>query len=277
MKKHLSTFLLILVFLAGLSLLLYPTVSDYWNSLHQSFAYSTYAERVAKMDDVDYYEYLQQARQYNARLARDSRLNLNPKGEALEEYYNTLQIDDTGIMGSIMIEKLDVFLPIYHGTDDAVLQIAVGHLPGTSLPVGGPNTHMMLSGHRGLPSAKLFSDLDRMEIGDVFVVYTLDEVLTYMVDRIDVVLPYELDALRIEPGRDLCTLVTCTPYGINSHRLLVRGTRIETEVRTDIRVTADAQRVEPVQYMPFLIGPFLLWVLFVILTLPAAYRKKTLR
>ena len=273
MKKHLSTILLILVFLIGLSLLLYPTVSDYWNSLHQSRAIATYAEQVAEIDNDLYDRLWSDAEAYNQTLLdKPDRFLLSEEEQA--EYESLLNISGNGILGYIEIPSIKCALPIYHGTDEAVLQIAVGHIEGTSLPVGGEGTHAVLSGHRGLPSAKLFTDLDQLVLGDTFLLRVLDETLTYEVDQILIVEPYELDALAIEAGMDYCTLVTCTPYGINTHRLLVRGHRIENqETAQTIRVTADALQIEPIIVAPLVAVPMLL-VLLVIVLFSGNKRKK---
>ena len=225
MKKPLSTVIFILIFLTGLSLLLYPSVSDYYNSLHQSRAIAAYSADVAGLNDEQYEALWQEAVRYNTELASTGNI-WNLSDERLEEYRNTLNIDSSGIMSYIEIPKINCSLAIYHGTDDGVLQTGVGHIEGSSMPVGGEGTHCVLSGHRGLPSAKLFTDLDKLTLGDRFLIRTLDEILTYEVDQILIVLPYEVDALKIENGKDLCTLVTCTPYGVNSHRMLVRGIRV---------------------------------------------------
>ena len=265
MKKHLSTVILILVFVTGLSLLLYPTVSDYWNSFHQSQAIATYAGEVAALDDDDYDELWAAAEAYNQRLARRGN-PLMQSEEDLAEYEALLNIAGSGVMGYIEIPELKVSLPIYHGVDEGVLQIAVGHIPGTSLPTGGKGTHSILSGHRGLPSAKLFTNLDQMREGDTFMLRILDETLTYEVDQILIVEPHEVAALSIDPDEDYCTLVTCTPYGINTHRLLVRGHRVENQAEAQaVRVTADAMQIEPVIVAPVVAAPMLLclmlWVL----------------
>ena len=244
MKKHGTTVLLVLLLAAGLSLLLYPSVSDYWNSLHASRAVTGYAQDVQSLTHDAYDAMLQAARDYNQSLAaRETSYFLSESQQA--EYDSLLDVGGTGIMGYIEIPAINVSLPIYHGTDDNVLQIAAGHISWTSLPVGGESSHCVLSGHRGLPSAKLFTNLDQLVEGDTFTIRVLDEVLTYEVDQILIVEPEDVSALEIIPGRDLCTLVTCTPYGINSHRLLVRGHRVATpEVRQAAVVTADAERVE---------------------------------
>ena len=260
-KGAFSTIILILVFLAGLSLLLYPTVSDYWNSLHQSRAITQYAEQVAELDNDVYEQLWADAHSYNQTLLdKADRYEMTDEEQA--EYESLLNVSGNGIIGYIEISKIGCSLPIYHGTDEAVLQIAVGHIEGSSLPVGGESTHAVLSGHRGLPSAKLFTDLDKLATGDTFVLRILDETLTYEVDQILIVEPYEMNALEIEEGKDYCTLVTCTPYGINTHRLLVRGHRVDNiEEAKTIRVTADAMQIEPVIVAPLVAVPMLLLLL----------------
>ena len=243
-KKDFSTIALIVVFFVGVSVLLYPTVSDYWNSLHQSQAIATYADSVENMDEQDYEKLWDAAVSYNQKLFQSGH-GLGLKDEEKEEYNELLDVSGTGIMSYIEIPKIKCSLPVYHGTDEGVLQIAVGHIEGSSLPVGGLNTHCVLSGHRGLPSAKLFSNLDKLEEGDIFMIRTLDQTLTYEVDQIRIVLPDEVDDLKVEEGKDLCTLVTCTPYGINTHRLLVRGHRVANQEEAEaVRVTADAMLVD---------------------------------
>ena len=243
-KRDFSTIALIIVFFVGVSVLLYPTVSDYWNSLHQSQAIATYADSVENMDEQDYEKLWDAAVSYNQKLFQSGH-GLGLKDEEKEEYNKLLDVSGTGIMSYIEIPKIKCSLPVYHGTDEGVLQIAVGHIEGSSLPVGGLNTHCVLSGHRGLPSAKLFSNLDKLEEGDIFMIRTLDQTLTYEVDQIRIVLPDEVEDLKIEEGKDLCTLVTCTPYGINTHRLLVRGHRVANQEEAEaVRVTADAMLVD---------------------------------
>ena len=263
-KSNVTTYLLILVLLAGLSLLLYPSFSDYWNSFHQSRAIAGYTEEVSSMDNDVYEDFRSQAQQYNEKLflrQKTENAFLIPE-EQLAEYEQLLDVTGLGIMGYIEIPSIDVSLPIYHGTSDTVLQIAVGHLDWTSLPVGGESTHCVLSGHRGLPSAKLFTNLDKLAVGDTFLMQVLDEVLTYEVDQILIVEPDETQALMIEEGKDYCTLVTCTPYGVNSHRLLVRGHRIETVQEAQaIRIPADAVQIEPLLVAPLLSLPILLILL----------------
>ena len=272
-KGNLITVLLVLILLVGLSLLLYPTVSDYWNSFHQTKAITTYAEEVTNLDRDRYDEIWAAAERYNASLAGRDKISLLTDAQKAE-YEGLLDISGLGVMGYIEIPEIDCSLPIYHGTDESVLQIAVGHLEWSSLPVGGESTHCVLSGHRGLPSAKLFTNLDKLQTGDVFMLRVLDEVLTYEVDQILIVEPQETDALRVEEGKDYCTLVTCTPYGINTHRLLVRGHRIENiEESKTVRVTADAIQIEPLIVAPIVALPILL-VLLIILLLPGKPKKR---
>ena len=242
-KKHISTIIIALIFLAGLGFLLYPTVSNLWNRAHQSRAIATYTKQVEKLDDSQNKEMLKAARKYNKSLLKKSdHWKLSKKGK--KKYESLLDVSGTGIMGYIEIPKIDCSLPIYHGTDEGALQIAIGHLEGSSLPVGGKSTHCVLSGHRGLPSARLFTDLDQMEEGDVFVLNVLGRKLAYEVDQIKVVLPDEMSDLEIVQGKDLCTLVTCTPYGINTHRLLVRGHRTKYIEETVVRVQKEAEKKE---------------------------------
>ncbi|MBQ4560751.1 MAG: class C sortase [Clostridia bacterium] len=258
MKKHISTIILIFVFIIGLSLLLYPTISDYWNSLHQSKAIATYIEQVADLDEEKYQKMLDNAYNYNASLLkRRTPYNITPEQKA--DYYITLDPGGLGIMAYIEIPAIGVSLPIYHGTDESVLQKAVGHLEWTSLPVGGESTHCVVSGHRGLPSSRLFTDLDKIKEGDIFFIRVLDELLTYEVTRILTVEPHQVQSLRIEKGKDLCTLVTCTPYGVNSHRLLVIGERtVNPEDAPTVHVTADAMQIEPIIVAPIVAIPLLL-------------------
>lgn len=272
MKKNHSTILLLLVFLAGLSLLLYPTFSDWWNSLHQSQAVAGYAQQVADMDDDTYQQMWDDAWEYNASLLeRTNALTLTDRQRT--RYDGLLNLGNNSVMGYIEIPKIGVTLPIYHGTDEAVLQVAVGHLEWTSLPVGGESSHCVVSGHRGLPSAKLFTNLDKLQTGDTFQMCVLDEVLTYEVDQIRIVEPHQTDDLRIVEGEDLCTLVTCTPYGINSHRLLVRGHRIENAEKSTIRVTSDAMQIEPLLVAPVVAMPMLI-VLLIFMLRPKRSHKK---
>ena len=276
MKKNRSNIILILIFLVGLSVMLYPTVSDYVNQKNQSRAVASYSEEVENLSDVDYQAYFDAADDYNRRLAETPDAFYRP--EEVSGYTDTLDVSGTGIMGYITISKIGVELPVYHGTSDGVLQVAAGHLEGSSLPVGGAGTHAVISAHRGLPSAKLFTNLDELEVGDTFTITVLDRVLTYEVDQISIVLPTETDLLQPVEGKDYVTLMTCTPYGINTHRLLVRGKRIENaENQKHIRVTADALRIEPVIVAPALAVPMLLVLLVVMLAVPHLRKRKNQR
>ena len=272
-KGGFTTVLLFVILVCGVGLLLYPSVSNYWNSFHQTRAIANYAEEVANMENEEYDRIWQQAVAYNASLVgRDNQYVISDEQRA--EYESLLDVTGTGIMGYIEIESIGVSLPLYHGTADSVLQIAIGHLDWTSLPVGGTSTHCVVSGHRGLPRAKLFTDLDKLSIGDLFVMRILDEVLTYEVDQVLIVYPHVTENLVIEEGKDYCTLVTCTPYGINSHRLLVRGHRVENvEAAKTIRVTADAIQIEPMLVAPILAIPVLLLLLLAVLLKDAGKPK----
>ena len=272
-KGNFTTLFLILILLAGLSLLLYPSLSDCWNSFHQTKAIASYSEEVANLDEMQYEKMWEAAKAYNQALAESDNFFLLTD-EQKEEYEELLNVSGSGIMGYIEIPGIDCSLPVYHGTDDAVLQIAVGHLDWTSLPVGGASTHCVISGHRGLPSAKLFTSLDKLTEGDIFMLRVLDEVLTYEVDQILIVEPQDISALRIVEGQDYCTLVTCTPYGINTHRLLVRGHRIENiEAAKTVRITADAVQIEPLLVAPVVAIPILL-ILLIGLLIPRKTKRK---
>ncbi len=265
MRKHGSTILLVFIFFIGLSLLLYPTISDYWNSLHQSKAIVDYDAAMNKLAPKDYTDLFAAADEYNRAIRQLDFPLMNY--EEVPGYFELLDVGGKGIMAYITIPAIGVELPIYHGTSDSVLQVAVGHIQGTSLPVGGPGTHAVLSAHRGLPSARLFTDLDQLTEGDTFVLNVLNRTLTYQIDQILIVEPTEVTALYVEEGKDYCTLVTCTPYGINSHRMLVRGTRIENEEAVrEIRVTGDAMLIDPILMTPLVAAPMLLllllWVMF---------------
>ena len=273
-KKNFTTLLLIIIALVGGGLLAYPTFSDWWNSFHQSRAVASYMEAVSNLDAEKYEEILKSAEKYNAQLAKTGVLwKMEEKDE--KAYLAELNVNETGIMGYIDIPKIGVTLPVYHGTDEAVLQIAIGHLSGTSLPVGGENTHCVVSGHRGLPSARLFTDLDKMAAGDSFTITVLNRTVTYEVDQIRVVEPTDLSDLRIEKGKDYCTLVTCTPYGINTHRLLVRGHRV-ANAQGEAQIVADAMLIRSMYIAPFIAGPIviLLLLFMLILTHRRNSRKK---
>ena len=260
MKKDWSTAILVIIFFVGLSVLLYPTISDLWNSRHQTQAIMNYEAAMQDVDEKDYTEIVNAANKYNQEIAKVSYPLMNYA--EVPGYDEILNVGGDGIMGYIKIPKIKVSLPVYHGTSSGVLAVAVGHVPGSSLPIGGPGTHAVLSAHRGLPSAKLFSDLDELVVGDTFTFNVLDQTLTYEVDQILVVLPHEVDALAIEEGRDYCTLVTCTPYGVNSHRILVRGKRVvNSSGIAAVRVPADAVILEPIIVAPVVAVPMLLLLL----------------
>ncbi len=278
MKRHMTTILLFVVLFAGLALLLYPSISDYWNQYHQTQAVATYTHDLELEAGEDYADEWAAARAYNERLlAQDTIGRLIMTNEERAEYQALLNVSGNGILGVIEIPEIAVMLPLYHSTQSEVLQVAVGHIEGTSLPTGGMGTHAAFSAHRGLPSAKLFTNLDQLTYGDLFTLNILDEVLTYEVDQILIVEPHEIDALQIDPNADLCTLVTCTPYGINSHRLLVRGHRVETSTaQQSARITADALQIDPLIVAPVVAAPMLLVLLTIMLvsTSPKKRKKK---
>lgn len=270
-KVSVSTVILVIVFLAGLSVMLYPIISDYWNSKTQSRVIADYDKLLSNMDNETYKSIMENAEDYNNKLK--GLYNPLENYNELDGYNDTLEVTGTGIMGYITIPGIDVELPIYHGTSDKVLNNAAGHLQGSSLPIGGESTHAVISAHRGLPSAKLFSDLDELEKSDRFTITVLNEVLTYEVDKIQIIEPDELDKLEIVDGEDYVTLITCTPYGINTHRLLVRGSRVETENKLSVRVSADAVKIEPILVAPFVAIPVL--IIFLIVMLGTDKNKKT--
>lgn len=261
-RKNLVTILLVSVMVVGLCLILYPSFSDYWNSFTQSRIIMEYADNIANMDREEYKKIISSAQQYNYELrSKSNRWNLSE--DDYNAYMSELNIDGKGSMGYISIPKIDQRLPIYHGTSDNTLSSAIGHLEGTSLPVGGAGTHCVLSGHRGLPSARLFTDLDRLREGDTFTLTILNEILTYEVDQIRIIEPSDYLPLSIEENADYCTLMTCTPYGINTHRLLVRGRRIDNP-NGEAQVIADAIQIEASYVAPFIAVPMvfvlLLWM-----------------
>ena len=249
--------------IVGVFLLVYPSVANYWNSFHQSQAIASYTETVSKMSQADYKKIIDDARAYNKELAKNGmRWVMN---DAEREVYNSkLKIEGTDVMGFVNVPKFHIHCPIYHGTDEDILQIAVGHLEGSSLPVGGKSTHCLISGHRGLPSARLFTDIAKIREGDTWTIQVLNETLTYECDQIRTVLPDDLSDLQIEEGKDLCTLITCTPYGINTHRLLVRGHRIANANGT-ADITADGIQIEPIYIAPFLAVPAIILLLILML------------
>ena len=271
-KGSLLTIILTLLIIVGLSLVLYPTFSNYWNELHQTKAIANYDSVISDMSTEDRSNIFEEAIEYNKAL-RKIRFPLMYYDE-VSGYNDLLNVSKDGVMGYITIDKINVELPIYHGIDETVLQVAVGHIQGSSLPTGGESTHCAFSAHRGLPSARLFTDLDKLEIGDVFKLTILDQTLTYQVDQIRIVDPENIEPLYVVDGEDYCTLVTCTPYGVNSHRMLVRGTRIENEKQLlNIRVTADVVIIDPVVVAPLIATPILL-VLFIMFMLPKRPKKK---
>ncbi|WP_276934082.1 class C sortase, partial [Dubosiella newyorkensis] len=225
-KKNWSTILLVMMFTVGLSLLLYPSIADWWNKFHATRAIDSYTETVASMSDEEYQKYLSEAKLYNSELLLEPN-RFHPSDALHSMYESTLNVSGDGIIGVVKIPSIRVNLPIYHGVEESTLQDAIGHIEGSSLPIGGPSTHTIVSGHRGLPSAKLFTDLDQLEVGDYFMFQVLDDTYTYQVDQIKIVEPNDFTYLQIEEGKDLATLQTCTPYGINTHRLLVRGHRVD--------------------------------------------------
>ncbi len=272
MKKHLITILLFFVLLVGLSLVLYPSFSNWWNSRHMSRVITDYVNLIQDLEEDEYEGLIEEAQEYNrSLLTRANGYTTTP--EQKEQYASLLNIANNGVMGYIEIPIIGVSLPVYHGTDDSVLQVAIGHLEWSSLPIGGESTHCVVSGHRGLPSAKLFTHLDKLREGDLFILRILDEVLTYEVDQILIVEPHEVDSLMISEGEDLCTMFTCTPYGINTHRLLVRGHRVENLKEKETRhVISEAILIEPAVVAPMVALPMLL-ILFVWLMIPKKKRK----
>ncbi len=273
-KNRITAILLVAVLLAGLSLLLYPLVSNYWNSIHQSQAIAAYMDDVAELDDGTYDALWEEAQGYNASLLENEN-RFFPDEEERQQYEQLLSISDDGIIGYIEIPSIDVTLPIYHGTSEEILQVAIGHIEGSSLPVGGLSTHCVISGHRGLPSSRLFTDIDQLSEGDIFTLLVLDEALTYEADQIRIVEPDDISLLEIKEGEDLCTLVTCTPYGVNSHRLLVRGHRVENQEATGfLRITADAMMIDSRFVAPILAAPILLGIILFMVLRPLKRKKR---
>lgn len=270
---RLFTMILVGALAIGVCLLVYPSFADYWNSIHQTRTVMNYAEAVANMDAEEYERILGEARAYNAQLAERG-INWVMTDEERVAYENQLNVGGQGVIGYIRIQKIDVMLPVYHGTAEEILQTSIGHLEQSSFPISGESVHSMLSGHRGLPSAKLFSDLDKMKEGDTFTVTVLNETTTYEVDHVWIVEPADLSHLDIESGKDFCTLITCTPYGINTHRLLVRAHRIEN-ANGSAMVVADAIQIQPVFIAPFLAIPLLLLLLGYMLVSTAVKNRKS--
>ena len=260
MRKRKTAIFLTIGFLVGICILLYPAISDYWNSKTQSQAINNYESVLDNLKAEEYEALFAQAHAYNQALYETSYPLVDYKN--VPGYYDTLSITDNDMIGYLKIDRIGVELPIYHGTSEAVLNKGVGHLEGSSLPVGGENTHCVMSAHRGLPSSKLFTDLDRMEPGDTFQIIVLDQVLTYQVDLVKVIEPTDLSNLQVIEGGDYCTLFTCTPYGINTHRLLVRGARIETiREKPILYVSNEAFRIDPLLVTPAVAAPMLLALL----------------
>ena len=261
MRNTIVNLILVLIFLIGVGLLLYPSFSDYWNSFHQSRAIASYADEIATMSNDELERIRIAAEEYNRYWAEKGGTARLLKENELAEYESQLNFNGTGMMGYIEIPAIKCYLGIYHGTSDAVLQIATGHLEWSSLPVGGESTHAVISGHRGLPSAKLFTELDKLRPGDRFSLFILGEEYSYEVDQINIVLPEDVELMKIYPGEDYVTLVTCTPYGINTHRLLVRGTRVENIVDHTLHFTSEAMKIDPLVVTPVVMAPILLVLL----------------
>lgn len=276
MKKHATTILLFVVMFVGLGLLLYPPLADYYNSFHQSRAIAKYTSSVTVSEDEDYSEYWEAARKYNEKLiGKNIVKRLSTAGQADDGYERMLNVGGSEILGILEIPEIAVTLPMYHSTSDMVLQVAVGHLEGTSLPTGDPGTHVAFSAHRGLPSAKLFTNLDQLALGDLFTLRVLDQVFTYEIDQIVIVLPHQVESLEIIEGMAYCSLITCTPYGVNSHRLIVRGHRVENSTAAQIaRVTADAMQIDPLIVTPIVAAPMLVVLLIIMLISTSPKRKR---
>lgn len=266
MKKHKTTIIMVLFFFIGLLVLLYPSLSSYYNEKVQSRAITDYEALLSKYNKEDYTKIFSQAENYNKELSKlPDPLNTY---DTISGYNNLLNINNNGMMGYLTIEKIKVELPIYHGTSDKVLSKAIGHLEGTSLPVGGIGTHSVLSAHRGLPSSKLFTDLDKLEIGDIFTITILDQIITYEVDKITIVEPNNVKELKIDKNEDYVTLLTCTPYGINTHRLLVRGKRIENIENKKLYVTTEAFKLSNLIVTPIVALPIIFALLLIIIFKP---------
>ena len=267
MQSRKATIILLISFFIGLSVLLYPAVSSYWNSKTQSEAIVDYEAMLAAYKPEDYTAIFEEADRYNAALAalRDP-LRQHPELDGA--YWKALDVSGTGMMGYVTVPKISQELPLYHGTSDAVLSAAAGHFQGTSLPVGGKSTHSVVSAHRGLPTAVLFTHLDRLEVGDTFYFTILDRTITYEVDQIRIVEPDDVSLIQIEEGKDYCTLLTCTPYGINTQRLLVRGHQIDATQKRSIYIANEAYRVDPLIVMPAVALPIIAVLLVYVMVTP---------
>jgi len=272
LKKNIPTIFFLIVLVVGVCVLAYPSVSNYINSKHQSQAIASYNEALAGFTEADYTAFWEAAIAYNEALS-DKTLNFNLTDEEMEEYNSILDPTGTGIIGYLEIENIGVYLPIYHGTEESILAIGIGHIPGTSLPTGTTSTHTVLSGHRGLPSSKLLTDLDQMIVGDTFLLHIMDETFAYQVDQISIVLPEETENLGIYEDEDYVTLVTCTPYGINSHRLLVRGKRVDYDTESKLIVPADASKYDVLEVAPF-VGIPLIVIAFIIFMFKTSNRGR---
>lgn len=269
LKSQLPNIIFGLIFIVGVAIFLYPSISNYINSKHQSRVVASYDEALANLTTEDYSSYWKAAKEFNERLVKaQSSSFLTLDGELKAKYYDTLDPTGTGVIGTIEIENIGVRLPIYHGTEETVLQMGIGHLEGSSFPTGTTSTHCILSGHRGLPSAKLFTDLDQMIVGDTFLLHILDQTFAYQVDNISIVLPEDTGGLGIVDGEEYVTLVTCTPYGVNTHRLLVRAKRVDYNEETKLIVPADATRYGTLVIAPFIGAPMLLiaFIVFMVMT-----------
>lgn len=268
-----TTIIFVIILLVGLSVMLYPTVSNWWNSKVQSRAVASYNEAIGNMDDDQTEKMIERAHEYNKKIAALSAPFIDYK--EVSGYEEILDVSGTGIMGYVTIPVIKVEIPIYHGTSDSVLNIAAGHLEGSTLPVGGIGTHSVISAHRGLPSAKLFSDLDQLVVGDTFTITVLNDIYTYEIEEILIVLPHEMDKLAIYSDKDYVTLMTCTPYGVNTHRLLLRAHRIETIYQSTVRVNADAMQVDPMLVVPGMCVPLL--VMLIVFWSVSGRKKKKFR
>ena len=272
MKSRKSTIILLISFFIGLSVLLYPSISSYWNSKTQSEAIVDYESMLAQYKPEDYTAIFEAADEYNKKLLQLEEPLI--EHNKLSDYHSVLNVSSTGMMGYITVPKISQELPVYHGTSDGVLSVAVGHLEGTSLPVGGKSTHSVVSAHRGLPTAVLFTHLDRMEVGDTFYFTILDRTITYEVDEIRIVEPHDTSLIRIVEGKDYCTLLTCTPYGINTQRLLVRGHQVDATQTHNIYIANEAYRIEPLIVMPVVALPIIFVLLIYVMFAPV--KKETL-
>lgn len=276
MKKHLTTVILIIVFISGLGLMMYPTVSDLVNKAHQTVAIDSYDQEVSKLSNEDFSSILEEARRYNSALTTNEFPKNSEDLDGNKEYQEAVNPAGNGMMGYLKIDAINVKMPVYHTTKESVLQSGIGHIPTTSLPVGGESTHAVLTGHRGLSSARLFTDLDKLKIGDVFFIYVLDDILAYQVDQIKTVLPAQTQDLQIIEGEDHVTLVTCTPYGVNTHRLLIRGTRIPytPEIEKEAEARSEVRTGPTMEQLVLIIGAPLLTVLFVTVLILTKKPKK---